>query len=134
MLGEARMLRDFQAHERLHYIEAVAHETLRLKSVAPLLFFEPTSCPWISAVFTCRQALPVFLLTRHVGLARVTRFPPQVQFQPDTLAACTPATPQSGREPPSPGALWGWAAGVSRPRPGVARNQSGDGHALPQFY
>ena len=41
MLGEARMLRDFQAHERLHYIEAVAHETLRLKSVAPLLFFEP---------------------------------------------------------------------------------------------
>ena len=53
VLGEARLLPDVQAQDRLRYIDAVAQETLRLKGVAPVLSMEPCR-PWRSVGSTCR--------------------------------------------------------------------------------
>ncbi len=41
VLGAETMPLELSTVEKLNYIEAVAHETLRLKSVTPLLFMEP---------------------------------------------------------------------------------------------
>ncbi|MGR8979614.1 MAG: cytochrome P450 [Gammaproteobacteria bacterium] len=41
VLGEETTPRELGSIDKLPYIEAVAHETLRLKSAAPLLFMEP---------------------------------------------------------------------------------------------
>ena len=41
VLGEDSIPQDLSTVEKLNYIEAVAHETMRLKSVAPLFFIEP---------------------------------------------------------------------------------------------
>ena len=38
VLGKGDMLTDYRDHERLPYVEAVAFETMRLKSVFPVLF------------------------------------------------------------------------------------------------
>src|SRR5204863_5042148 len=38
VVGDAGMLHELQDAERLDYIEAVTHETMRLKPVAPILF------------------------------------------------------------------------------------------------
>ncbi len=41
ILGSGTALHDIGAVEQLHYIEAVVHETMRLKSVTPVFFLEP---------------------------------------------------------------------------------------------
>src|SRR5262249_43499640 len=69
VLGEARLLPDFQAQERLRYIEAVAYETLRLKSVAPLLCLEPTQAVDVGGLHL-PAGTAVFLLTRVGGRPR----------------------------------------------------------------
>src|SRR4029453_14800196 len=67
VLGEARLLPDIQAQDRLRYIEAMAHETLRLKSVAPVLSMEPTQAVEVGGLHL-PAGTAVFLLTRHGGL------------------------------------------------------------------
>jgi cytochrome P450 len=42
VLGSAKRPTDYASTGELHYIEAVAHETMRLKPVAPFLWVEPT--------------------------------------------------------------------------------------------
>jgi cytochrome P450 len=96
VLGEARMLPDFQAQEQLHYIEAVAHETMRLKSVAPLLFFEPTQAVELGGIHL-PAGTAVFLLTRHGGLQEHA-FTAAGQFQPARWLTA-PLEPRSGHAP-----------------------------------
>jgi cytochrome P450 len=96
VLGEARLLPHFQAHERLSYIAAVAHETMRLKSVAPLLFFEPNHAVELGGVHL-PAGTAVFLLTRHGGLQEHA-FTAAGHFQPERWLAAA-AEPHSGHNP-----------------------------------
>jgi hypothetical protein len=131
VLGEARLLPEFQAHERLRYIEAVAYETLRLKSVAPVLSLEPLHAVEVGGLHL-PAGTAVFLLTRYGGAARAGVY----QRQPVSARALVDGAPGAPHRPHAPGlhALWRRAAGVSRTAPGVARNQNGDGDARAQFY
>jgi cytochrome P450 len=81
VLGEARLLPDFQAQERLRYIEAVAYETLRLKSVAPLLCLEPMQAVEVGGLHL-PAGTAVFLLTRYGG-RHEPAFTNASQFQPE---------------------------------------------------
>jgi cytochrome P450 len=80
-LGGASLPPDFATVEKLPYIEAAAHETLRLKSVAPLLFLEANK-----AVEAGGIALPkgtsLMLATRHAGL-RDENFADALEFRPE---------------------------------------------------
>src|SRR5215831_5311305 len=96
VLGAAPLLPDVQAQDRLRYIEAVAYETLRLKSVAPLLFFEPTQPVDLGGVHL-PAGTALFLLTRYGGLQEHA-FTAAGRFQPDRWLT-TPTTPRSGHSP-----------------------------------
>ena len=98
VLGDARMLPDVQTQDRLGYIDAVTQETMRLKSVAPLLFFEPTRPVDLGGIHL-PTGTPVFLLTRHAGLQE-SAFPAAGAFQPERWLL-TPAAPQRVRESPA---------------------------------
>jgi cytochrome P450 len=97
VLGAARMLPDVQAQDQLPYIDAVAQETMRLKSVAPLLFVEPTQSVDLGGIHLL-AGTAVFLLTRYGGLHE-DAFPDAGQFQ---LARwlTAPLEPRSGPTPP----------------------------------
>lgn len=96
VLGEAPMLPDFQAQERLGYLDAVVHETMRLKSVAPLLCFEPLQPVELGGI-SLPAGTGVFLLTRYVGL-QDQAFPDAGQFQP-TRWLLPPTVPHAERLP-----------------------------------
>jgi cytochrome P450 len=96
VLGEARLLPEFQAHERLRYIEAVAHETLRLKSVAPVLCVEPTQAVDVGGLHL-PAGTPLFLLTRYAGLHEPA-FTDADQFQPERWLT-VPMQPRPGHPP-----------------------------------
>jgi Cytochrome P450 len=117
VLGAARMLPDVQAQDQLPYIDAVAQETMRLKSVAPLLFVEPTQSVDLGGIHLL-AGTAVFLLTRYGGLHE-DAFPDAGQFQ---LARwlTAPLEPRSGPTPPGlvpfgggprvcPGRVLAWA-------------------------
>jgi cytochrome P450 len=80
VLGAARMLPDVQAQDQLRYLDAVAHETMRLKSVAPLLFVEPLQAVELGGIHL-PAGTAVLLLTRHAGLQEHA-FTAAGQFQP----------------------------------------------------
>jgi cytochrome P450 len=80
VLGEAQLLPEFQAHARLRYIEAAVHETMRLKSVAPVLCVEPMHAVDVGGIHL-PASTPVFLLTRYGGLHEQA-FTDAGQFQP----------------------------------------------------
>ena len=67
--------------DRLNYIEALAHETMRLKPVAPLLSLEA-----VEDVTICGMAVPkgtaLMLITLHGGLQE-THFAAASQFRPE---------------------------------------------------
>ncbi len=96
VLGEARLLPEFQAHERLRYIEAVAHETMRLKSVAPVLCVEPTQAVDVGGLHL-PAGTAVFLLTRYGGLHEHA-FTGASQFQPERWLTA-PMEPRTGHAP-----------------------------------
>jgi cytochrome P450 len=96
VLGEARLLQHFQEHERLPYIEAVAHETIRLKSVASVLFLETNHAVELSGVHL-PAGTAVFLLTRQCGLQE-RAFIAARQFQPDRWLTAS-AEPLNGHDP-----------------------------------
>jgi cytochrome P450 len=96
VLGPAELLHQFQDHARLPYIEAVAHETLRLKSVAPLLFMEPLHAVELGGVHI-PPGTALFLLTRHGGLQAQAFTAPQT-FQPDRWLT-VPLEPRPGHTP-----------------------------------
>jgi cytochrome P450 len=96
VLGDAQILQDLQAYERLHYIEAVAHETMRLKSVAPLLCFEATHAVDVGGIHL-PAGTAVFLLTRHGGMQEPA-FTAAGQFQPERWLTA-PMEPRPGHAP-----------------------------------
>jgi cytochrome P450 len=98
VLGEARLLPEFQAQERLRYIEAVAYETLRMKSVAPVLSVEPTQAVDVGGLHL-PAGTAVFLLTRYGGLHEPA-FTDAGQFQPERWLTA-PLEPRTG-PPPRP--------------------------------
>src|SRR5687768_10370354 len=55
VVGRAGMLSHLADAERLNYIEAVTHETMRLKPVAPVLFLEPNEDVEIGGVAVPKQ-------------------------------------------------------------------------------
>jgi cytochrome P450/nitrite reductase/ring-hydroxylating ferredoxin subunit len=81
VLSPASMLQHFQDHERLTYLEAAAFETMRLKSVAPMLFLETNVDVELGGV-EIPAGTALFLLTRHCGLQE-SAFAGAAQFNPE---------------------------------------------------
>jgi cytochrome P450 len=81
LLAEQIMPIDQNVIDKLHYIEAVAHETLRLKAVAPLLCMETNIDTELDGVFI-PKGVPVMLLTRG-GVLHEENFTDAHQFKPE---------------------------------------------------
>jgi cytochrome P450 len=96
VLGAAQLLPDVQTQDRLRYLAAVMYETLRLKSVAPLLFVEPTQPVELGGIHL-PAGTALFLLTRYGGLQEHA-FTAASQFQPERWLTA-PTTPRCGHTP-----------------------------------
>jgi cytochrome P450 len=81
LLAEQIMPIDQNVIDKLHYIEAVAHETLRLKAVAPLLCMETNIDTELDGVLI-PKGVPVMLLTRG-GVLHEENFTDAHQFKPE---------------------------------------------------
>jgi cytochrome P450 len=81
VVGKVGMLSQLQDTERLNYIEALAHETMRLKPAAPLIFLEPIEDVKIGGVAIPKQTA-LMMLTLHGGLQE-THFADANQFRPE---------------------------------------------------
>jgi cytochrome P450 len=79
--GKTGILSQFQDAERLSYIEAVAHETMRLKSVTPLISLETIEDVELDGVAIPKQTALV-LLTLHGGLQEA-HFGGAREFRPE---------------------------------------------------
>jgi cytochrome P450 len=62
VVGETGMIRALEDTERLPYIEAVTHETMRLKPVAPVLFLEPIEDVEVGGVSLPKQTAMMTLM------------------------------------------------------------------------
>jgi len=81
VVGGAGMLSQLADAERLEYIEAVTHETMRLKPVAPVLFFEPVEDVEIGGVAIPKNTA-LMLPTLH-GPLQDNHFGAADQFRPE---------------------------------------------------
>ncbi len=98
VLGQAEVLQDIRDAARLVYVEAVAHESLRLKPVAPLLFLEPNVDVAVGGVRVPRGTL-VVLLNRPNALQE-RNFPAAREFRPERwLQGAAAAQHRSGFVP-----------------------------------
>ncbi len=96
VLGDARLLQDIRDAERLTYLEAVSFETMRLKSVFPILFLGTNKDVELGGVHI-PEGTAIFLLTRKCGMQE-REFTAADQFQPErwlTGSAC----PVEGHNP-----------------------------------
>ncbi|MEK6762107.1 MAG: cytochrome P450 [Nitrospirota bacterium] len=91
VLGPSEILRDFRDAERLTYLEAVSFETLRLKSVFPILFLGANTDVELGGV-NIPKGTAIFLLTRQCGMQE-HEFTAADQFQPERWT-----TPHGGQE------------------------------------
>ncbi|MCI0733928.1 MAG: cytochrome P450 [Methylococcaceae bacterium] len=101
VLGADKLLYAYAKHDQLEYIEAVAFETMRLKSVAPLLFLE-TNLERMLGTIRLAKGATIFLLLRHCGMqgsafGEPGRFKPErwlqqdgAQTAPHNSGACMP--------------------------------------------
>jgi cytochrome P450 len=90
VLGADTMPQDISAIEQLNYIEAVAHETLRLKSVAPLLFVEPNRDVELAGI-SIPNGTFLMLVNRH-GALQEENFTDAHEFKPERWLESNPAT------------------------------------------
>ena len=81
VVGNSGMLNQLVDAERLPYLEAVTHETMRLKPVAPILFLEAIEDVEIGGV-AVPKGTALFLLTLH-GCMSDTHFGAADQFRPE---------------------------------------------------
>ena len=81
VLGPANRPPDYASTGELHYIEAVAHETMRLKPVAPFLWVEPTADTVIGDVHV-PKGTGVNVLMGHVAMA-TDNFADSKSFRPE---------------------------------------------------
>jgi cytochrome P450 len=82
---------DMAVIDQLSYIEAVAHETMRLKSVSPLLFIEPNVDVELAGTYIPQGTL-LMLVSRH-GALQEANFTDALAFKPErwldaTLSTC----------------------------------------------
>ena len=66
-LGDQGVIKNWQQLEKLKYTEGVAMEVLRIKSAAPILFFQPTEDTVISDIAVPKDVV-VFVATRYLGM------------------------------------------------------------------
>lgn len=81
VLGKGEMLTNYRDHERLPYIEAVAFEAIRLKSVFPVLFLGTNQDVELGGV-QIPAGTAIFLLTRQCGMQEQAFASPH-QFLPE---------------------------------------------------
>jgi cytochrome P450 len=81
VLGAEQILTRFPDIERLDYIEAAAHEAMRLKPVVPILFLESIEDVEIAGIQVPKQT-PVMLLMQHGGQEEM-HFGGAQEFRPD---------------------------------------------------
>jgi len=96
VMGDAPLLHDIRDAERLTYLEAVSFETMRLKSVFPILFLGTNKDVELGGV-QIPEGTAIFLLTRKCGMQE-REFTAADQFQPErwlTGSAC----PVEGHNP-----------------------------------
>jgi cytochrome P450 len=67
VLGSRGVIENWQQLEKLKYTEGVAMEALRVKSAAPVVFFQPTEDTIISDIVVPKDVV-VFVLTRYLGM------------------------------------------------------------------
>lgn len=79
--GPSGLLNDLKDAEQLEYIEAVMHETMRLKPVAPLLFMEALEDTEIAGL-AIPKGMPIFLVTMYSAL-RDEHFGDADEFRPE---------------------------------------------------
>jgi len=96
VLGESSMMRDIRDAERLRYLEAVAFETMRLKSVFPVLFLGANRDVELGGVHI-PEGTAIFLLTRQCGMQE-REFSAAEQFQPERWLA-SHGTVEPGHNP-----------------------------------
>lgn len=89
VVGPVGMLGQLQEAERLKYIEAVTHETMRLKPVAPIFFLETNEDVEAGDV-SIPKATPVMLLTLHPAL-QDAHFTAAAQFKPERWMDAAPS-------------------------------------------
>lgn len=81
VLGEDKIPTGLDVLEKLVYIEAVVHETLRLKSAGPLIFLESNIDTEINGL-KIPKATPIMLITRH-GALQDANFTNALDFIPE---------------------------------------------------
>jgi cytochrome P450 len=89
VVGPLGMLGELLEADRLKYIEAVAHETMRMKPVAPILFLESNEDVEVGDL-SIPRATPLFLLTLHPAL-QDAHFIDAAQFRPERWLNPTPS-------------------------------------------
>ncbi len=90
VLGADGLLKNPADGELLQYIEAVAHEAMRLKPVAPLLFHEPIEDVEIGDV-AVPKGTSIFLVTFY-GALQDSQFGQADQFRPERWLEAAPAS------------------------------------------
>jgi cytochrome P450 len=90
VVGQAGQLNQLTDAERLDYIEAVTHETMRLKPVAPILFLESIEDVEMGGM-AVPKGTPLMLLTMHAGL-QDKHFGAADKFRPERWLEAVPAS------------------------------------------
>lgn len=89
VLGAETTPPDISTIEKLNYIEAVAHETLRLKSVAPLMFIEPNRDVELAGI-TIPKGTFLMMVNRY-GALQEENFTDAHEFKPERWLESNPA-------------------------------------------
>ena len=90
VLGADTLPKDISTVEQLTYIEAVAHETMRLKSVAPLMFLEPNRDVELAGIAIPKGTF-LMLVNRH-GALQEENFSNAHAFKPERWLESNPTT------------------------------------------
>jgi cytochrome P450 len=126
-VGDAGMLIEPADIERLKYIEAVTHETMRLKPVAPVVFLESNEDVEIGGVSVPKETA---VLLAHVA----RRLAGQTLWCGGPVPTRTLARSSTGFRLSSQcegvHSLWGGSAFLSGPSTGHGGDQDGHGHAV----
>ena len=100
VLGAETTPPDISAVEKLNYIEAVAHETMRLKSVTPLFFMEPNRDVELAGI-TIPKGTFLMLVNRY-GALQEENFTDAHEFKPERWLESNPTACAHNRNASTP--------------------------------